>query len=157
MDDLRVPKRRVSVEVVLPGGATRRVALFLSGSAAGHGGPETVSDLLNGGDDFIPAFDEDAAAMAFLHRQAVAVARLPAADEPDPAGQATIPTEHEVEVALADGSRLRGFVSFVLPPERARLVDFLNADRGRFFRLAEAGGVALVSRAHVASVTLLPR
>jgi hypothetical protein len=156
MDDLRVPKRRVPVEVVLPGGATRRVALFLSESAPGHGGPERVSDLLNGRDEFIPAFDEEAAAMAFLHRQAVAVARAPAGSEPDPAGEVTIPTEYQVEVALADGSRLRGFVSFVLPPERARLVDFLN-EPDRFFRLAEPGGVALVSRAHVASVTLLPR
>lgn len=156
MDDLRVPKQRVPVEVVLPGGATRRVALFLSGSAPGHGGPETVSDLLEGGDEFIPAFDEEAGAMAFLHRRSVAVARLPAGDEPDPSAEITLPTEHEVEVALADGSRLRGFVSYVLPPERARLVDFLN-QKDRFFRLAEPGGVALIARAHVASVTLLPR
>jgi hypothetical protein len=156
MDDLRVPKRRLPVEVVLPGGATPRGGRLLDGWAPGHGGPETVSDLLNGRDEFIPAFDEEAAAMAFLHRQAVAVARLPAGSEPDPAGEVTIPTEHEVEVALADGSRLRGFVSFVLPPERGRLVDFLN-EKDRFFRLAEPGGVALVSRAHVASVTLVTR
>jgi hypothetical protein len=35
-------------------------------------------------------------------------------------------------------------------------VDFLN-EKDRFFRLAEPGGVALVSRAHVASVTLVTR
>ena len=101
------------------------------------------------------AFDGPAGAMPSRHRQSVAVARLPAGAEPDPAGEATIPTEHEVEVALADGSRLRGFVSYVLPPERARLVDFLN-QKERFFRLTGREGVALVARAHVASVTLLP-
>ena len=68
VEELRVPKRRVRVEVVLPGGAARHVSLFLAEASADHEGPERPSDLLNGRDGFIPALDEDSGAMTFLHR-----------------------------------------------------------------------------------------
>jgi hypothetical protein len=54
MDDLRVPKRAVPVEVILPGGSARRVSVFLGEGAAAHHGPERLSDLLNGSAPFIP-------------------------------------------------------------------------------------------------------
>jgi hypothetical protein len=155
MDDLRVPKRRVGAEVLLPGGAARRVALFLAEAAAGHDGPERPSDLLNGGDDLVPALDEDAHEMTFLNRGALAVVRVDRALEADDA-QATIPTEHEVEVLLADGTVLRGLVSYLLPVDHARLVDYLNAPPP-FFRLLEPGAVALVHKRHVARVALITR
>ena len=155
MEDLRVPKRPVSVEVVLPGGDARRVTLFLSGAAAGHEGPERPSDLLNGDASFIPARDERTGLMTFLHRASIAVARV-APDEEPPEASFTIPTEHEVEITLADGTCLAGLVAYVAPESRERLVDFLNrADP--FFRLLERDAVALVGRAHVARVALLPR
>ena len=75
MEDLRVPKRRVSAEVLLPGGAARRITLFLAEAAPAHTGPERPTDLLNGGDDFVPAFDEEARAMTFLNRAGLAVVR----------------------------------------------------------------------------------
>ena len=49
MEDLRVPKRAVLVEVVLPGGDARGVSVFLGEGAETHEGPERLSDLLNGG------------------------------------------------------------------------------------------------------------
>ena len=155
MDDLRVPKRRVGAAVLLPGGASRRVALFLADAASGHAGPERPSDLLNGGDDFVPALDVDAGTMTFLNRCALAVVRVERALEADDA-EATIPTEHEVEVLLADGTVLRGLVSYLLPTDHARLVDYLNAP-SPFFRLLEAGAVALVHKRHVARVALVAR
>ena len=48
MEDLRVPKRAVRVEVVLPGGEARQVSIYLPEGAATHPGPERLSDLLNG-------------------------------------------------------------------------------------------------------------
>ncbi len=156
MTDLRVPKRRVAVEIVLPGGAARRVTVFLADAAPGHGGGERLSDLLNGRDEFVPAFDEDAGVLTFLNRAAVALARAPRDLEAEEADEITIPTEHEVEITLADGQRLRGVVSYVLPPDHSRLVDFLN-DRAPFFRLLEPGALTLVSRRHVARVAIVAR
>ena len=155
MQDLRVPKRAVPVEVVLPGGEARQVSVYLSEGAASHPGPERLSDLLNGSAPFIPARESDSGDMSFLHRASIAVARV-AADEEPADDSFTIPTEHEVEITLADGARLSGLVAYVAPESRERLVDFLNRPEP-FFRLLERDRVALVGRAHVARVALLQR
>lgn len=154
MDDLRVPKRRIPVEVLLPGGATRSMALFLSEVAADHTGQERPSDLLNGGDDFVPAFDEASGAMTFLNRSAISALRLEPALDEDQDEEVSIPTEHEVEVQLREGTALRGLVSYLRPVERSRLVDFLN-EAPPFFRLREGSALTLVNKRHVARVTLL--
>lgn len=153
MEDLRVPKQRVAAEVLLPGGAARRIALFLSSNASHHSGPERASDLLNGGDDFIPAFDEEAKAMSFLHRAGLAGVRVARTLEHEESEELTLPTEHEVEVLLGSGQLLRGVVSFVRPPDRSRLVDFLNEPEP-FFRLQEGESTVLVNKRHVARVVL---
>jgi len=155
MEDLRVPKRAVPVEVVLPGGELRRVSVYLAEGAASHPGPERLSDLLNGSAAFVPALESGSGAMTFLHRGSIAVARVAAEEEPAD-DSFTIPTEHEVEITLVDGSCVTGLVAYVAPESRERLIDFLNRPEP-FFRLLERDGVALVGRAHVARVALLSR
>jgi len=155
MDDLKVPKHRVAVEVLLPGGAARRMALFLAEAAPDHAGPEVPLDLLNGRHDFVPAVDEEAGAMAFLHRAGVPVVRVARTLDAD-ADDLTLPTEHEVEVLLRDGSTLAGLVSYVRPPDRSRLVDVLN-EPPPFFRLLQGEQVAYVNKSHVARVALRGR
>jgi hypothetical protein len=155
MDELRVPKRRAEVDLFLTGGARRRVALFLSDQAPGHGGGERVSDLLNAGGEFLPALDVERAGLTCVGRSAVVFARVSAGDAPEEeAEQLTIPTEHEVQVTLVGGERLRGLVTYVLPGERSRVSDYLNAPEP-FFRLREPGGVVLVNKRHVAEVKVL--
>jgi hypothetical protein len=154
MEELRVPKRRTPVEIQLPGGAVHRVAVFLGDFAHDHAGPECLSDLLNGPGEFVPAYDLDSDTMTFLNRAGIAVARLPGYFEPESSEQHTLPTEHDVEIILNDGAKLRGLVSYVLPPERCRLIDFLN-DAPLFFRLLEQSTVSLVNRRHVALVGLV--
>jgi hypothetical protein len=156
MEELRVPKRRVLVEVLLPDGARRRMALFLAGAAATHAGPETPADLLNGAEEFVPALDEDAGSMAFLNRRQVSAVRIPGAAAAGEADALTLPTEHEVEIELAGGATLRGLVSYVRPPARSRLVDFLNEPEP-FFALLEPDATALVNKHQVARVALLSR
>ena len=151
MDELRVPKRRVAAEVLLPGGAGRRITLFLAEAAPAHAGPERPSDVLNGGAGFVPAFDEDAKAITFLNVGGLAVVRVARELEQAAADGLTLPTEHEVEVLLESGATLRGLVSYLRPPERSRLVDFLN-EPAPFFPLLEERQIALVNKRHVARV-----
>ncbi|HSM93870.1 MAG TPA: hypothetical protein VLT47_13385 [Anaeromyxobacteraceae bacterium] len=153
MEDLRVPKRRVPVEMILPGGAARRMTLFLSEVAEDHTGPERPSDLLNGGDDFVPAFDEAGKTMTFLNRSTISAVRLDPALDTDVDEDVSLPTEHAVEVLLRDGTALRGLVSFLRPTERSRLVDFLN-ESPPFFRLLDDSTLVLVNKRHVVRVTL---
>jgi hypothetical protein len=156
MDELRVPKRRIPVEVLLPGGGTAPMVLFLAEVAAGHAGGERPSDLLNGHDEFVPAFDEVGQAMSFLSRSAISALRLDAALDEALEDDVSLPTEHDVEVRLSDGTVLRGLVTYLRPPDRSRLGDFLN-EPPPFFRLREASSLVLVNKRHVVRVTLVPR
>jgi hypothetical protein len=148
-EDLKVPKQRAEVEVLLPGGAARQVVVFLSEFASTHSGRERLSDLLNGGEDFVPALDTLTGNMTFLGRQSIAAARV--APEWEPADETVMASEHELEVTLADGTVLHGRVRIVMPPERSRLLDYLN-DAPPFLKLVERGSVALVNKRHIARV-----
>jgi hypothetical protein len=152
---LQVPKQRVEVELVACG-ERRTVTVFLSEIVPEHAGPERVSDLLEREEVFFPALDHTTARMTFVNRAAVVLARVPRElEEHDDHDVA--PTEHEVVVRLHDGEVVRGIISYVLAPEHARPVDFLNVP-GRFFRmLVSADHVLLVNKQHVACVTLVAR
>lgn len=150
-DDLRVPKRRAQVEMMLPGGESRQVTVFLADFASAHAGPERVSDLLNAAaGEFLAAVDANTDAMVFFNRQSVAAARVSRqweGDEDLSGGE-----EQEVEIALMDGTQLRGTVRYQMPPERSRLNDYLN-DPQPFVRLAHGEKVMLVNKRHIARVT----
>lgn len=150
-DDLRVPKRRAQVEVLLPGGESRQVTVFLAQFASAHAGPERVSDLLNAAEgEFLAAVDAATDTIIFLNRQGVAAARVPREWESDE--ELSGGEEQEVEIALMDGTQLRGTVRYLMPPERSRLTDYLN-DPQPFVRLAHGEKVMLVNKRHIARVT----
>jgi hypothetical protein len=153
MDDLRVPKQRVQVEVLLPGGTVRQVIVFLAETASAHAGQERLSDLLNGTQDFLPALDTATDQMTFLGRGSIASARVARELEPEVGPAAT---EQEVEITLVDGKTLRGSITYVRPPERSRLLDELN-DSQPFVRLLEKDSVALVNKRHIARIAPLGR
>jgi hypothetical protein len=150
VDRLRIPKHRGEVEVTGPNGETRRFSVFLA-ERASHGGPERVCDLLNGSREFLPAIDCETDAMTFLVRSSIAVARVegPLWD----VDELNLPIEHEVEVVLTTGKVLAGLISYVLPLENCRVVDYLN-DPAPFLALVEGERVALVNKRHVLRVTL---
>jgi hypothetical protein len=153
MDDLRVPKRRVAAEALLPPGPARRLTLFLAEGAAGHAGPERPGDLLNGGDHFVPALDEETGVISFLNRAAVEAIRIPGPPSDRDAEELSLATELEVEVTLRGGASLVGIVSYQRPPDRARLVDVLNEPEP-FFRLVEDRAVTFVNKRHVVRIVL---
>lgn len=158
LESLSVPKRRVAAQFVLPGGASRDVAVFLAEAAPGHTGGERLSDLLNNsGSQFIPAIDAATDAMTFVHCENLALARVAAELEPNVVDQFTIPTEHEVEVMMVDGTKLRGLITYVLPEAHSRLTDYLNHSAPAFFPVLEGERVALVNKRHVAYVETLRR
>jgi hypothetical protein len=151
MEDLRIPKRRAVVEISLSGGAVRTVAVFLSEFAHEHAGAERVSDLLNRGGTFLPAMDLTTNAMTFLSHAGITVVRVDARLEEGEAEQHTIPTEHEVELTLLDGQVVRGLITYIRPPDRSRLVDYLN-EAPAFLPVVEQGRLALVNVRHIAKV-----
>jgi hypothetical protein len=156
MEELKVPKSRTPVDVQLADGSQHSVSLFLSTYAADHPGGQRVSDLLNGGEEFIAAFDMQADEMTFLNRRNISVAYVPAEAEADRAEQYTLPEETEVRVTMLDGSRLTGLLSYVRPAARSRVIDFLN-EHDLFFPLLVKERVALINKLRVLRVELLAR
>ena len=150
MERLRIPKQRGDVEVTGPDGKTRRFGVFIA-ERTSHGGPERVADLLNGPREFLPAIDSETDAMTFLARSSIVVARVdgPLWD----VDELNLPLEHEVEVVLGSGQVLTGVISYVLPHENCRVVDYLN-DPAPFLALVEGQRVALVNKRHVQRVAL---
>lgn len=149
-DDLKVPKRRVQVELLVPGSPARQVTVFLAEFAPDHTGPERLSDLLNDHAEFVPAVDVASGAMTFFGRHSIAAARV--AREWELGEEPVAGEQHQVEIQLTDGTLLDGTVSFVLPHERTRLLDYLN-DGQPFVLLAQRDQVALINKRHIVRVT----
>jgi len=156
LEELRVPKHRVKAQIVLPGGETREVLVFLAEATPERTGGERLSDLLNGGAKFLPAMDAATQGLLLINASSIAVARVDAAHEPREEDQLTILTEYEVEVRLVDGQRLRGLITYVMPEGRSRLTDYFN-EAQPFLRLVQDSQVALVNKLHVAYVETLSR
>lgn len=146
---MRLPKNRVPVEISV-GGDIVNGEVFLAEYALDHAGPERVSDLLGGPDDFFPVIGSDER-VRIVARQAIRWARVPrggiAAEEEPPPDATSI----AVRVKLDDGRELAGTFLFLAPPGRTRLQDYLN-DSGRFLPLFTEQSVVLIARAHLTSV-----
>ncbi len=156
MEELRVPKRRVLTQIVLPGGGAREVSVFLSERVPEYSEGERLSDLLNSATKFIPAQDVSTGAITFINSVAIAVARTDAEHELRDEDRLTILTEHEVEVGLVDGQRLQGLIIYMQPESRTRLNDYLN-DAPPFLQLIQGKRVALINKRHIAYVETLSR
>jgi hypothetical protein len=154
MEELRVPKRRVPVEFTLPGGATRLVTVFLAEFAHEHNGAERVLDLLSGEKQFIPAIDQQTDSPVFLNYRGIVTARVAKAIDADESEMHTIPTEHEVEVSLADGRVVSGLASYIRPPDRSRLADYLN-EPSPFLQLIDKDDFVLVNKQFIAHVKVI--
>jgi len=150
VDRLRIPKHRGDVEVTGPDGEARQFSVFLA-ERTSHGAPERVWDLLNGPREFLPAVDCKTDVITFLARSSIVVARVhgPLWD----VEELNLPLEHEVEVVLSSGQVLTGLLSYVLPVENCRVVDYLN-EPTPFLALVEGERVALVNKRHVQRVTI---
>jgi hypothetical protein len=156
LDELRIPKRAVRVDLTRADGTRLEAEVYLSEFASAHVGGERLSEMLNSG-PFLPARDLAQGKVSFLSCHSIAVARVAREVEADDDAAAhTIPTEHEVVVTLLGGQTLSGLLTYVLPPERSRLIDYLNGCP-LFIPLLEADHLALINREHIARVDPVSR
>jgi hypothetical protein len=156
VDELRIPKRAVKVDLTRADGARLEAEVSLAEFASSHVGGERLSEMLNTG-PFLPARDVSKGQVSFIACHSVAVARVAReVEDDDDAAAHTIPTEHEVKVTLLGGQSLTGLLTYVLPPERARLIDYLNSCP-TFIPLVEADHLALINRHHIATIETLSK
>ncbi len=146
----KIEKQRVPVQLELSNGDTVCGTIFLHYAKNEYGRPEEPLELLNSRSPFFPVSDESEA-VSFYNKAMVLCLTYQ-----EDRGQAT-PVEanlnKQVVVTLYDDRRLTGMVQALLPPEHARLYDFLNLDGEAFMKIAGTDGtVSLINKAYVAVV-----
>lgn len=149
MEIYRIPRRDLAVRILLDDGRTLDGRMFTADSGPG-GRPEDVLQHLNDpAEDFVPLVcGEDS---FLLNKAGIIWAQLSGdgareiAEELD--GGRTVP----VRLTLAGGISLVGTFSVLMPVERSRVLDYLNAS-SRFLPLFGDGTVTLVQRGFVVTV-----
>ncbi|RMG46744.1 MAG: hypothetical protein D6718_05015 [Acidobacteria bacterium] len=150
---LRIPKERVPVRVLLDGGERIAGDLFVSRSAARHLGRERVADLLRGGERFLPFRGESGPEL--LGRDRIVAVEVRSAGEagidPPDAGERECPVRVELAGVPAARATYEGVLRVAMPAGRERPVDVLNTD-DPWIGLVTSEGAVLVSKRYVRRV-----
>jgi hypothetical protein len=149
---LCVRKDTVEVELALDGHPPRRVTLFLA-EHGGHGFEhQTVLDLLEQVEPFLPARDVETGVWeAFNARAVVWIGMSRQAMDEEAAPDELFEHRRRVRVSLAGGGSLEGEVLYSGPDGETRLVDYLNR-RERIFRLWNGDRIFLVNKDSVVRI-----
>jgi len=149
MEIYRVPRREVAVRILVDDGRTLEGALFTAESGA-SGYPEDVLEHLNHSDEeFVPLL---CGKESFLLNKAgivwVQVTGDAASEIIEGVGSGrTIP----VRFSLTGGISVVGSIVIVMPLERSRALDYLNAS-GRFLPLFGEAAATLIQRRFIVTV-----
>jgi len=145
----RVPKRELGVRILLDDGRTLDGSLFTS-FIGGSDGPEDGLHFLNtNSEDFVPLVcGKDS---FLLNKAGIIWVQVAGEEAKEIAASNQTGRLVPVRLTLAGGLSVVGTLSIVMPPERNRVVDYMNAV-GRFVPLFGDGVVTLVQRGFVVSV-----
>jgi hypothetical protein len=149
MEIYRVPRRQIQVRILVDDGRTLDGALFTAEAGAG-GRPEDVLQHLNDTEKgFVPLMcGEDS---FLLNKAGIIWAQVSGAAAEEIAADARTGRHVPVRLTLAGGLSVVGKFVIVMPAERSRVLDYLNA-AGRFLPLYGEGTVTLVQRRFVVTV-----
>jgi hypothetical protein len=152
MEIYRVPRREVTVRILVDDGRTLEGTLFTAETSAA-GRPEDMLEHLNETDkEFVPLVC--GADSFLLNKAGIIWAQVSGEAAQELAVGAGIGRHVPVRLSLAGGLSLVGKLVIVMPAERSRVLDYLNAS-GRFLPLYGEGTVTLVQRRFVVTVRSL--
>jgi hypothetical protein len=149
VDIFRVPKREVTARLVLDDGSTVEGRLFTAYVGA-EGRLESVEERLNdGSEEFVAlACDED---RFLLNKAGIILCEVREGqgelDHLPGMGGRKVP----VRVTLVGGMALVGTLRVLMPAERSRVLDYLNA-APRFITIEGPGKATLVQRRFIVTV-----
>jgi hypothetical protein len=148
VEQFKVPKREAHVRVLLDDGRVLEGEVFAA-LIGPDGRPGRVLDRLNdAGEEFLAMRTDEERFL--LNKSGIVTVELPgtagdALDEPLDAGHTIA-----VRLSLAGGTGIVGRLHLIMPPERSRMLDYLNTAE-RFFPLISEGRVTLVQKRYVMS------
>lgn len=149
MADFAVPRVAIPATLLLAGGGTREGDVYVMERVPQHTGPETPLDMLNRAEAFFPFRSHKEGERVLL----VAKARTVSLTVPHPKdldrARLSAAKQVNLDLTLADGSKLSGWATVEMPQYHSRLLDYLNASPEPFFAITTSDAVHLVNRAHV--------
>jgi len=145
-----MPRVAVPATLLLTAGGRREGEIYVMERVPQHAGPETPLDMLNRPEGFFPfrPKNDGAAILLVTKARTVTLTIRRATASEDPARMSAARTGR-LEITLADGSHLSGWVTIELPEHHSRLLDYLNATGEPFFAVSTADEIHLINRAHV--------
>lgn len=149
---LHVRKEPIEVELVLAGEPPRRVELFLAEHGSRGFDRQSVLDLLEQSEGFLPACDRETGNWeSFNSRSVNWIGMSRVATGADESANELYDRRKLVRVEFAGAAPLEGELLYSAPEESARVVDVMNR-RERFLRLWSGDRVYLVNKASVLRV-----
>ncbi len=149
MQIYRIPRREVLVRVALDDGSKLEGILYTA-TAAPSGAPESVMERLNRADEeFVPLAQGEERFL--LNKAGIILVEIPGGAGEIPDADAPVGHDVTVHVTLVGGGALAGRMRIVMPPERSRLLDYLNAAPS-FLPILREDGVTLVHKRFVVAV-----
>jgi len=149
MEIYRIPRHETSARILLDDGRTLDGTLFTADAGPG-GQPEGLLHHMNdASEEFVPlvcgadSFLMNKAGIVWAQTTGEAAQEIVA----ESGGGRMVP----VRLSLTGGISLVGTLSVVMPPERSRVLDYLNAAQ-RFIPLFGEGTVTLVQRGFIVVV-----
>lgn len=152
-----IQKRRVTVELLLPGHAARRLDVFLDPDASRPTGFSRPSDLLERHAEFVPAVDP-ARGTIFLRRESIMALTVPQDIEYDASSAIGLDLfegrkSREIVVVLEDGRKLRGWMDYVLLQEGARIQEHFELNE-RFLRIRNGDVVHIIHKSKIVEISI---
>jgi hypothetical protein len=148
MDEYKIEKSLFRVKVFFLDGTVKEGSVYLSPHAAYHEGRETVRDVLNKKEQFIPVnFREEQ--IRLINKTQIIMMSFPMCKENM---ENSLPCyEAGVEIDLDNKIQKEGIFVFQLPEHLTRIKDFLNhADS--FVELRIDKEICLINKDHILSV-----
>jgi hypothetical protein len=148
MDLYKVPKTETEVRILLDDGRTIDGSIFTSVTGP-HGGPETILErLTDASEEFVPL--ACGADRLLLNKSGIILLQCPL-DALASADLGQGAKEVPVRISLAGGTSLVGRLAIRMPPERARVLDYLNS-APRFVPLLGEQQITLVQKHFIVTV-----
>jgi hypothetical protein len=149
----RVPTVPVEVEILMEDGRREAVVLYLSTVSETHSGPETLDEFLDKDRSFIGARSKESGQSFILNRDALVLVEAPASAPARLKREEMVASAIElVRIQLSRGSVVEGTLLMTVPPEQARISDYLNQKES--FVAVDAGErILYVNKRHAVSVT----
>ncbi|MDI6740813.1 MAG: hypothetical protein QME74_10680 [Candidatus Edwardsbacteria bacterium] len=143
MQQLAVEKRTVPVLIRFEDGQELKGELFLSQTAKRRLGKETVLDYMNEEPEFFPLKVTEDNSVRMINKRRVAAVEVDAAIEFEDEETTKAGAKQErMTVMFKTHHRLAGTGYIEMPPQKSRIIDFLN--QGSQFFLLKAGETAHV-------------